>query len=164
MELVKFPDSRLRARCEPVEYVTDEVRRTLDGMARKMVEWRGIGLAAPQCGDLRRMFVASVPGKGVRAFVDPSFVDLGAGAVSMAEGCLSIPGLAVELPRPAEVLVRAKNDRGRPFEMRCAGILARCVQHEVDHLDGVLMVDRLDGLGHRFAMQAIWEARLARGR
>lgn len=162
MDLVLFPDSRLRQKCEPVAEVTDSVRQTLSTMSKRMIEWNGIGLAAPQCGIMKRMFVAAVSGRAC-AFVNPKVEDLHEGTAAMSEGCLSMPGLAVELERPASVLVRAQDERGKNFEMKCRGILARCVQHEVDHLDGILMVDHLEQLPHRFAMQALWDARF-RGR
>lgn len=159
MKLVTFPDPRLRQVCSPVGEVTEDVRRTLSAMARRMAEWNGIGLAAPQCGAMVRMFVAVVPGRGPAAFVDPEVEDAGEGEAAMPEGCLSIPGVTVELARPSAVVVRARDESGAAFEMACRGILARCVQHEVDHLDGVLMVDRLGSPDARLAIQAAWDAR-----
>ena len=143
MDLVLHPDDRLRMKCKPVTYFDAKLRNTLREMASKMKEWDGIGLAAPQCGIISRMFVASVPGEGVQAFVNPTIKVVDPTPYRFDEGCLSMPGEKVSTARPSVVKVRAYDENGQPFTLVCRDLLSVCVQHEYDHLDGVLMLDRI---------------------
>jgi peptide deformylase len=160
MDLVLFPDHRLREICEPVSEVNDEVRDIISEMKDNMKKWGGIGLAAPQCGIMKRMFVALIANDITQAFINPTFEAIGEDEIFMEEGCLSMPGVAMELPRLSSIHVYATNENNESFEMKCDGILARCVQHEIDHLDGVLMIDHLEMLRYRFAVHKIWKARI----
>lgn len=144
LEILVYPDPRLRKRCAPVE----EFNGRLAALAAKMIEMmraaRGVGLAAPQVGVLLRMFVANTTGKpdDDRVFVNPVIVEP-EGAKEASEGCLSLPDVEVQVRRALRCRVRAYDLSGRPFE--CAGeeLPARVWQHETDHLDGVLILDRM---------------------
>ncbi len=124
----------------------------------RMDEWGGIGLAAPQCGIALRMFVMHLPGQGRKAFVNPIVEDMGEGTARLEEGCLSLPGATIEVSRPASVLVRALDYRGSKVEMVCNGLASACVQHETDHLDGVLILDRAGPIDRRLALLKVWNA------
>lgn len=163
MQLVLYPDLRLRNTCKPVESFTENIRGILNEMSRHMVEWGGIGLAAPQCGLALAMFVAEVPGKKVMAFVNPEIECETGQKATFDEGCLSIPGVHVPVERPASVLIRAQDGFGKRFEIRCSGILAVCVQHEVDHLSGLNMLDRTSAVEKRRAVQKLFSDKLRRG-
>lgn len=142
MELILFPNDTLRIKCKTVTAFDAKLRNTLREMTTKMNEWGGIGLAAPQCGINTRMFVAKVPGHGVWSFVNPQLKILDATPSIYDEGCLSLPGEKSSVTRPSVVKVRAFNGFGKPFNLVCTDLLSVCVQHEYDHLDGILMTDR----------------------
>ena len=104
----------------------------------------GIGLAAPQAGISERYFVLGLPRDEKRVFVNPQITARSRREVRSEESCLSLPGVTVQVPRAAWVELRAWNEKGEPLELRARGLLARAIQHEVDHLDGVLCIDRID--------------------
>jgi peptide deformylase len=112
-------------------------------MIETMHRGRGIGLAGPQVGLLQRIFVVQVDGESPRVFINPTIIGTSPEISQYEEGCLSIPGLYAELTRPEKVTVQAWNERGRPFTLDAEGLLARVIQHEYDHLEGVLFIDRL---------------------
>jgi len=111
-------------------------------MAETMYNADGVGLAAPQIGLMRRIIVIDA-GEGMRAYINPEIVDT-QGEVSMNEGCLSVPGRRGCVTRPEIVTVRAQDVKGKHFEVTADGLLARALQHEIDHLNGVLYVDLMD--------------------
>lgn len=131
----------LRRRAKPVGKVSAEVRALIDDMITTMHEANGLGLAAPQVGVSRRVFVAEVEDR-LHVFVDPEILERSGEDVS-TEGCLSIPGVVAEVPRAQRLVVRGKNRRGRGITLDADGLLARVIQHEVDHLDGILFLDRV---------------------
>ncbi len=134
----------LRRRAEPVGEITPEIRRLVEDMVDTMYDEAGIGLAAPQVGvSLRLIVVGDEGGQGVRALVNPVLVDQG-GQATAEEGCLSIPGVFAQVTRADWVRVEARDLEGRPVRLEGRGLLARVLQHEMDHLDGVLFIDRLD--------------------
>ncbi|MEO1130893.1 MAG: peptide deformylase, partial [Planctomycetota bacterium] len=157
LRIVHFPDPILRRKTEPMERVDDEVRAVAERMIVLMQEAPGIGLAAPQVGLDWRLFVVHLPEGDERSaetdpmtatpepmvFVNPVLGDFSRDLVSDEEGCLSIPGIGCEVRRPTEVTVTALDLDGSEFSLRAQGHLARCFQHEMDHLDGVLMIDRM---------------------
>ena len=105
---------------------------------------RGIGLAAVQVGEAIRLFITRAPRDQVRVFINPDILETSIEEETLEEGCLSVPGLYTEMVRPASVRVQAWNERGRPFTLTADGMLARVIQHELDHLNGILFVDRLE--------------------
>lgn len=131
----------LRRRARPVGRVTAEIRRLAEEMIEVMRRARGVGLAAPQVGVSKRLFVAEVEDR-VHVLVDPEIVVM-EGEETDTEGCLSIPGVVGDVPRAGRVVVRGKNRRGRGITVEAEGLLARVFQHEIDHLDGVLFLDRV---------------------
>ena len=142
-------DPVLRKETTPVETVTDEIRTLISEMFDTMYAAEGIGLAAPQVGLLHRVFVLDVLPEDAprlkRAFVNPVIVKR-EGSVVAEEGCLSIPGIRHDVKRAERVIVEAMDETGAPFRMEAEGLVARAIQHETDHLDGVLFVDRLSAI------------------
>lgn len=120
------------------------VQDLIDEMFDTMALGRGIGLAAVQVGSLIRLFVTNVKGDVPRVFVNPEIVETSVEEVPFEEGCLSIPGVESEVIRPAGIRIQAWDRKGKPFVLRAEGLLGRVVQHELDHLNGVLFVDRIE--------------------
>ena len=140
----KYGDPVLRRRALPVGRVTDEVRAIIADLIDTMYDEVGIGLAAPQVGvSLRLIVLGDEEGRGAEALVNPVIVEQG-GQATAEEGCLSIPGVFAPVTRAAWVRVEAASAEERPVSIRAAGLRARVLQHELDHLDGVLFIDRLD--------------------
>ncbi|HIS91432.1 MAG TPA: peptide deformylase [Candidatus Alectryocaccomicrobium excrementavium] len=140
-KILKIGDETLRKHARPVTEVDRRTRQLLDDMAETMYAADGAGLAAPQVGILRRVVVIDV-GEGLIELVNPEIV-ASEGEQHQAEGCLSVPGKRGVVARPAKVTVRALNRRGKPVEIVGEGFLATALCHEIDHLDGVLYVDKL---------------------
>ena len=140
-----YPDPVLREPTHPVEQVDDQVRAVAARMLELMHEVRGVGLAAPQVGLSWRLFVANPTGEpgDDRVYINPRLDEPGRQTEARDEGCLSIPGITAEVTRPTTVRVRARNLDNEPVELQAEGMLARIVQHEHDHLDGVLIIDRM---------------------
>ncbi len=138
-----YGDPVLRRRTAPVTTVTPEIEILLDDMIETMYDEVGVGLAAPQVGAGLRLLVVD-EGKGVaRPYLNPVLVEEG-GRVVAEEGCLSLPGIFADVARAEWVVVAAQDRNGAPIRTRARGLLARVFQHEIDHLDGILFIDRLD--------------------
>ena len=152
-------DPVLRERTAPVAAVTDELRALIDDMLETMYAAEGIGLAAPQVGRGERVFVADVDGTPY-VFVNPEIVS-SEGSDRAEEGCLSIPEIFGDVSRPDWVRARGLDRDGNPFEVEASGLLARCIQHELDHLDGKLFIDYLSLLKRKFVMRN-WEREAAK--
>ena len=144
MRILEFPDPRLRTRAEPIAVVTDEIRQLADDMLETMYAAPGIGLAATQVDVHQRLLVADVSAEKNEPYVliNPEIVAKD-GVEVMEEGCLSVPGYYEDVERAESIRVRALGRDGEPFEMDATGLLAVCIQHEIDHLDGKLFVDYL---------------------
>jgi peptide deformylase len=144
LTILEFPDPRLRTRAVPVATVDNSLRDLIDDMLETMYAARGIGLAATQVNVHRRLLVTDVSeGRNQpRAFINPEILSRD-GSETSQEGCLSVPGYYDEVQRAARVRVRALDRDGKSFEEDLDGLLAVCVQHEIDHLDGKLFVDYL---------------------
>ena len=150
LPIVLYPDPRLREKCEPVSAVTDEVRRKLSDMAETMYAAPGIGLAASQVGLRERILVVDIGSKDeddappslLYKIVNPESTRR-EGSIEWEEGCLSIPGVYETVKRAASISLRGLDETGKPIELDADGLLAVCLQHEVDHLDGVLFIDHL---------------------
>ena len=150
----------LREPTKPVAQVTDELRRLVEDMFETMHAAKGIGLAAPQVGRLERLFVAEVDEVKVALF-NPEIVDTTGKPVKAEEGCLSIPEIYGDVQRPPQVTVRGLDAEGQPVEMEATGLLARCFQHEIDHLHGRLFLDYFGAFKKRSAIAA-WEKEKAK--
>jgi peptide deformylase len=131
----------LRRRAQPVRVVTRNMQGVMDEMFRTLSEVRGLGLAAPQVGVSQRFFVAQVEDRKI-ALADPEILHQEGEAVA-TEACLSIPGLLGDVPRAQRVTVRGRNRRNRFVTIEATGLLARVLQHEIDHLDGILFTERV---------------------
>jgi peptide deformylase len=146
-------DPILREETKPVSAVTDELRQLIDDMFATMHAAKGIGLAAPQVGRRDRIAVVDVEGgKQPIALINPEVVAVSSGTAKSEEGCLSIPDVFGDVERPEGVVVRALDRDGRGIEVQATGLLARCLQHEIDHLHGKLFIDYLSVLKKRSAL------------
>jgi peptide deformylase len=144
LSVLKYGDPKLRRRAEPVGEITPEVRRIVDDLVDTMYDEAGIGLAAPQVGiSMRLIVIGDDKGRAARPLVNPTIVDRG-GEITGEEGCLSIPGVFADVTRAEWVQLDATDLEGKPISIRARGLQARVLQHEIDHLDGVLFIDRLD--------------------
>jgi peptide deformylase len=150
--ILKYPDPRLKQTAEPVKEVNDEIRRLIDDMAETMYAAPGVGLAANQIGVLLRVFVIDIANdddpSDLRVFINPEIIAT-AGTQTWEEGCLSFPGITEEIRRAEKVTVKALDRDGKPFELEADGLLAVAVQHENDHLNGVVMLDKLSAVKRR---------------
>lgn len=143
LQLVLHPDSLLRETSEKITELGPDVVRLADAMIEKMHGARGIGLAGVQVGHLQRLFVTHVEGDKPRVFINPTIIETSVEMDEYDEGCLSIPAIYADVRRPYAIRVQAWNERGRPFNLDADGLLARVIQHENDHLNGVLFIDHL---------------------
>ena len=144
----------LREETKTVDEITDELRELIDDMFETMYAARGIGLAAPQVGRTERITVVDVDGNPI-VLVNPEIV-LSEGKTREEEGCLSIPDIYGDVDRAKRVVVRALDRDGKPFEIDAEDLLARCMQHEIDHLHGRLFIDHLSLVKRRAAL-AKWD-------
>jgi peptide deformylase len=146
LKVRRYGDPVLRAKAKPVSEVTPEIRKIVDDMIETMYEEVGIGLAASQVGiPLRLMVVGDERGGAPQALVNPVITESG-GEVTAEEGCLSLPGIFAQVTRAAWVKLEAQDLEGHPVAIQARGLQARVFQHEMDHLDGVLFIDRLEPL------------------
>jgi len=136
-----YGDPVLRRKCREVEEMTGDVQKLINNMAKLMQKNKGLGLAAPQVGMLKRVIIADV-GDGLVSLVNPRIL-WRQGKEIMSEGCLSIPGINLEIKRSKEVIVEGLNKENEKVQLGAVGLLARVLQHEIDHLDGILIVDRI---------------------
>lgn len=143
MNIVTLGDERLRLKAEAVKPIGGEYQKIAEAMVETLHAGKGIGLAGPQVGLLKRIFAVHVEGDIPRVFINPSIIETSQEQASYEEGCLSIPGVWAEVVRPKGIKVQAWNEKGRPFTLEAGGILARVILHEYDHLEGVLFIDRL---------------------
>jgi len=158
-EIRLYGDPVLREMSEAVEDVDDRIRRLIDDLVETMYAAEGIGLAAPQVGVALRVFVYDVRDPEIEpgVLINPEIVER-EGAVRDEEGCLSLPGLTEIVERAERVVVRGLDRDGNPIEMEATGLLSRCLQHEKDHLDGVLFIDRVSPLKRRMLLRK-WKKR-----
>jgi len=145
LRILTYPDPRLRKKSEPIAEVTDETRERARAMFPVMYEDQGIGLAAPQVGWHVRLFVVNVTGKpeDELVIVNPEVVEKTGGMWLFEEGCLSLPGIRGKVKREKQIVVHGQDLDGEPIEIEADGLVARCILHEYDHLDGILFIDRL---------------------
>lgn len=144
----------LRRRAEAVPTPGPGLDRLVADMFETMYEAHGIGLAAPQVGLSERLIVVDVKEEGSHpmALLNPTVVESGAARDRVEEGCLSIPGVAATVERPTSVVVEATDAKGQPVRIQAEGMLARCLQHEIDHLDGVLFIDRISPIKRKMLL------------
>ncbi len=163
LRIVIYPDPVLRRRAQPVPQVTDEVRAVAQRMLQLMHEAPGVGLAAPQVGLSWRLFVANTTGEPAndQVYINPQLSNPSRDLEDYEEGCLSLPDIRAEIRRPRTMTITATGLDGQTFELTNSELLARVWQHEYDHLDGVLILDRmghLDKLANRKALRQLEQA------
>ena len=160
LEILEFPDERLRQKARPVEVVDDDIRRLLDDMLETMYAAPGVGLAATQVNVHKRVIVIDVSEDKDQplCLINPEILERD-GVEEQEEGCLSVPGIFEKVRRAERVKVRALDREGKPFELEADGLLAVCIQHEIDHLDGKLFVDYLSPLKRQRIRKKLIKAR-----
>lgn len=144
LSIVRLGESVLTKRASVIPEIDRTIRDLASAMLEAMNAERGLGLAGPQVGELKRLFVTHVESDGPRVFINPQIILTSNETVSLEEGCLSIPGIYADVVRPVEITIQAWNERGRPFTLEADGMLARVAQHENDHLNGILFLDHLE--------------------
>jgi peptide deformylase len=144
MKVVQLGTDILRQKAEPVAEITDEIRELVREMFVTMEKEEGVGLAAPQIGRGIRLFVVKADDGIERTFINPQIIETSVETCSYEEGCLSIPKTYEDVIRPERITIQARNEKGRRFNLEADNFLARVIQHEYDHLEGILFIDRID--------------------
>lgn len=153
LEIRKYPDEVLRKKALPVENIDKDLQRLIDNMTETMYAAPGIGLAAPQVGVSKRLVVIDVSTKEEKhpliVLINPEIIEADS-FIDSEEGCLSVPGYTSTIKRAGWVVVKGLDRNGKPVQIEGTGLLARALQHEIDHLDGVLFVDRMSSIKREF--------------
>ena len=160
LDIRTFGDPVLKTRASPVQSFDDSLSYLAEEMLATMRKHEGVGLAANQVGRLKRILVAALEDEEF-VLVNPVIEDSAGTTEKEHEGCLSIPGVQVEVERLTSIKVSAQDASGTPLELEASGLLARILQHEIDHLDGVLILDRTDRESRKAAMREMRERLLA---
>ncbi|MFH1392872.1 MAG: peptide deformylase [Patescibacteria group bacterium] len=146
LKILQEKNPILRKKAEPVKNPeSPEIKQLIADMVATMLEINGVGLAAPQVGVSCRIFTANVENK-IFVFINPEIKDLSADKIPFEEGCLSVQKVWGQVVRPKKITVKALNENGKPFKIRAKGLLARVIQHEMDHLNGALFIDKAEKL------------------
>ncbi|GAB6157372.1 peptide deformylase [Desulfotomaculum varum] len=143
-QIVEIGDPVLREKAKPVKEITPNILKLLDNMADTMYAAKGVGLAAPQIGVSKRVIVVDV-GEGLVELINPEILEA-SGQVTDTEGCLSVPGMIGEVARADKLTVKGLNRQGKEVVYRVKGFMARAFQHEIDHLEGIIFVDKASNL------------------
>ena len=163
LPIITAPDPRLKLKAKPVKAVDDEVRRLMDDMLETMYAAPGIGLAAPQVGVLRRVLVVDAAREGEKAaplrIANPEILWRSEELATYNEGCLSLPEHYADVSRPARIRLRYLDHENEIREVEMDGLLATCVQHEIDHLEGTLFVDHLSSLKRGIILRKLGKAK-----
>ncbi|SKA04279.1 peptide deformylase [Enhydrobacter aerosaccus] len=163
LTILTAPDPRLKKKSLPVAAVDDDVRQLMDDMLETMYAAPGIGLAAPQVGVLKRVIVLDIDREDTKTgplfMANPEIVEASEEDATYEEGCLSLPEHYADVVRPAQVTVRYLDRDGQKQELACEGLLATCVQHEIDHLDGILFVDHISALKRNMILRKLLKTR-----
>ncbi|MGI9436218.1 MAG: peptide deformylase [Geminicoccaceae bacterium] len=165
LDIILAPDPRLTSRCQPVTSIDDDLGLLLDDMLETMYDAPGIGLAAPQVGVLKRFFVVDVGEEDARDpqfFINPEITERSGSKAVYEEGCLSLPKQFGDVERSEQVSLRYQDRTGECQDLCADGMLARCIQHEMDHLDGILFVDHLSALKRRMILRRMAKAKRAK--
>lgn len=163
LPILVAPDPRLAKKSAPVLAVDDEIRRLMDDMLETMYAAPGIGLAAPQVGELKRVIVLDIAPEGEAPaplrMANPEIVWVSDDDAEYNEGCLSVPEHYADVVRPASCVVKYLDENNQQREITAEGLLATCVQHEIDHLDGVLFIDHLTSLKRNIILRKLLKAK-----
>jgi len=145
LPICRLPHDRvLRQKAKKVPVIDASIERLINNMIETMQQARGVGLAAPQVGVSLRVIVLQMPGEEPTALINPEIVER-TGEQDVTEGCLSVPGFCGQIRRPAEVVVKAKDRWGKPSRIKASGLMAEALEHEIDHLNGMLYIDHVEG-------------------
>lgn len=166
LPIIQYPDPRLKLVAEPVTVFDDALRKLVQDMAETMYAAPGVGLAATQVGHNIRLVVidTSEEKNQLRVFINPVIKTQSDELVDCEEGCLSLPGVYEKVKRPARVTVTALDIAGKPFSLECDELLSVCIQHETDHLNGVVFVDHLSMLKKQRAVAKLAKKRKEKSR
>lgn len=163
LPILTAPDPRLKKKSQPVDSVDPGLRQLMDDMMETMYAAPGIGLAAPQVGVLKRLIVLDIDREDVKSgplfMANPEIIEASDEDLTYEEGCLSVPEHYSDVSRPGKVVVRYLDRDGESREMACEGLLATCVQHEIDHLDGVLFIDHISSLKRNMILRKLLKTR-----
>jgi len=166
LEIITAPDPRLKVKAKPLARVDDKVRRLMDDMLETMYGSIGIGLAAPQVGVAQRVIVIDAAREGEKPnpmrIANPEILWRSGATTVASEGCLSVPEHYAEISRAAEIRLRYVDEQNEIREVEAKGLLATCIQHEIDHLDGVLFVDHLSALKRGMILRKLQKAKRSR--
>jgi peptide deformylase len=143
MQIITIGSELLRQKAKKIDKIDEETVKTAREMLEILKRDKGVGLAGPQIGLMKRLFVTHIEGDDERIFINPSILETSHKTVKVEEGCLSIPGIYAQINRSETIKVQAWNEKGRPFTLETSGILARVILHEYDHLEGILFLDHL---------------------
>jgi len=143
MQVITLGNELLRQKAAKIEQIDEEIKNIAVQMLEITKKDKGVGIAGPQIGFMRRIFVVNIEGDIERVFINPSILETSQEIAKVEEGCLSVPGIYADVVRSKAVKVQAWNEKGKPFTLEASGLLARVIQHEYDHLEGVLFLDRL---------------------
>ncbi len=154
LEIKRYPEKVLKQRAAAVENIDGNLQRLIDDMLETMYAAPGIGLAAPQVGVLKRLIVIDISHREEEkvplvVLINPEIMDT-SGEVESEEGCLSLPGYITNVMRAEKIAVRGLNRKGKQTEIECGGLLCRALQHEIDHLNGTLLIDRISSIKREF--------------
>lgn len=144
LDIYTLGEEVLQEKCQKVTKFDNALKILVDAMFETMDEADGVGLAAPQVGVTQRLFVIHIRGGEKRAYINPQIIETSIETSTDEEGCLSVPGVWHDVQRPSRVTVQAQDVEGKVFQVKADGLLARAIQHENDHLNGVLFIDRLN--------------------
>lgn len=149
LEIKKYPDEVLKKKAETISEINGDLQKLIDNMIETMYNANGIGLAAPQVGVLKRLIVVDTSpreqNQSLIVLINPEITD-SEGEILSEEGCLSLPGFTTRLKRKERVIVKGLDRNGKEIEIEATGLLARALQHEIDHLDGILLIDKISPL------------------
>ncbi|MEX0922374.1 MAG: peptide deformylase [Rhodovibrionaceae bacterium] len=163
LPILVAPDPRLKRKSLPVEKVDGEIRQLMDDMLETMYAAPGVGLAAPQVGVLKRVIVVDVAREGEERqplrMANPEIVEVGGKDAKYEEGCLSLPEQYSEVARPAHIRLRYLDHENEIRELDAEGLLATCIQHEIDHLEGILFVDHISALKRNMILRRLTKAK-----
>ena len=143
MKIITLGNDLLRQKAEKIEKIDDEIIDSVNLMAEILKRDNGVGIAGPQVGLMKRIFITSVKGDEVRVFINPSILETSHETCKFEEGCLSVPGIYANVIRSETIKIQAWNEKARPYTLQAGGLLARVILHEYDHLEGVLFIDHI---------------------
>jgi len=143
MRVLTFGNELLKQKAEKIEKIDEQTKEIIKQMQEILVKDKGVGLAGPQIGYMKRIFVAHTEGDIFRVFINPSILETSHKTCKFEEGCLSVPGIYAPVVRSESIKIQAWNEKNRPFTIETGGLLARVILHEYDHLDGVIFLDRI---------------------